>query len=153
MAVYFRWLFDFWDRSRSVQRWTTWRAFLNKSGLTNSAKSSSTHFFISIVIAQWVDAIVCKIHHNSLLRQSMINWTLNADLFLEIALACLMYPEDISFEIEMMVTRNTIRYHHFDLFWGVEEIAGGIKKPRVKWDDEEKCFINNKGIKKNKTQF
>jgi len=26
------------------------------------------------------------------------------------------YPEDVSFEIEMMITRNIIRYHHFDLF-------------------------------------
>ncbi|XP_025075670.1 sodium/potassium-transporting ATPase subunit alpha-like [Pogonomyrmex barbatus] len=49
-----------------------------------------TAFFISIVIVQLVDAMVCKTRRNSLLHQGMGNWILNLGLLLEIALACVI---------------------------------------------------------------
>ncbi|XP_018365109.1 PREDICTED: sodium/potassium-transporting ATPase subunit alpha-like isoform X2 [Trachymyrmex cornetzi] len=49
-----------------------------------------TAFFVSIVIAQVADAMVCKTRRNSLLRQGMGNWVLNLGLLLEIALACVV---------------------------------------------------------------
>ncbi|XP_011883537.1 PREDICTED: sodium/potassium-transporting ATPase subunit alpha-like [Vollenhovia emeryi] len=49
-----------------------------------------TAFFVSIVIAQLADAMVCKTRRNSLLRQGMGNWALNLGLLLEIALACVV---------------------------------------------------------------
>lgn len=49
-----------------------------------------TAFFVSIVIVQLADAMVCKTRRNSLLRQGMNNWVLNLGLLLEIGLACLI---------------------------------------------------------------
>ncbi|XP_050457527.1 sodium/potassium-transporting ATPase subunit alpha-like [Cataglyphis hispanica] len=49
-----------------------------------------TAFFVSIVIVQWADAIVCKTRRNSLLRQGMDNWNLNLGLLFEIILACVV---------------------------------------------------------------
>ncbi|XP_012535956.1 sodium/potassium-transporting ATPase subunit alpha [Monomorium pharaonis] len=49
-----------------------------------------TAFFVSIVIAQLADAMVCKTRRNSLLRQGMGNWALNLGLLLEIVLACVI---------------------------------------------------------------
>ncbi|EFN88446.1 Sodium/potassium-transporting ATPase subunit alpha [Harpegnathos saltator] len=49
-----------------------------------------TAFFVSIVIAQWADAMVCKTRRNSLLRQGMSNWVLNTGLLFEIGVACLV---------------------------------------------------------------
>ncbi|XP_014477897.1 PREDICTED: sodium/potassium-transporting ATPase subunit alpha-like [Dinoponera quadriceps] len=49
-----------------------------------------TAFFVSIVIAQVADVMVCKTRRNSLLRHGMGNWVLNLGLLLEIGLACLV---------------------------------------------------------------
>ena len=46
-----------------------------------------TAFFVSIVIVQWSDVIICKTRSLSIFRQGMNNWTLNFALIFETVLA------------------------------------------------------------------
>ena len=47
-------------------------------------------FFVSIVICQWADLIVCKTRRLSVFQQGMSNWCLNFGLFFETALAAFL---------------------------------------------------------------
>lgn len=49
-----------------------------------------TAFFVSIVIVQWTDLIICKTRRNSLITQGMNNWMLNFGLVFETILAALL---------------------------------------------------------------
>ncbi|XP_055950188.1 sodium/potassium-transporting ATPase subunit alpha-like isoform X2 [Argiope bruennichi] len=49
-----------------------------------------TAFFVSIVIVQWADLIICKTRRNSLIHQGMTNHVLNFGLFFETALAAFL---------------------------------------------------------------
>ncbi|KAF4516744.1 hypothetical protein B566_EDAN008435 [Ephemera danica] len=49
-----------------------------------------TAFFVSIVIVQWADLIICKTRRNSILHQGMNNWVLNFGLLFETALAAFL---------------------------------------------------------------
>jgi len=49
-----------------------------------------TAFFISIVVVQWTDLIICKTRRNSLFQQGMNNWMLNVGLVFETALAAIL---------------------------------------------------------------
>jgi len=49
-----------------------------------------TAFFISIVIVQWADLIICKTRRNSIVHQGMTNHVLNFGLFFETALAAFL---------------------------------------------------------------
>jgi len=49
-----------------------------------------TSFFVSIVIVQWADLIICKTRKNSVFTQGMTNWILNFGLIFETCLAAFM---------------------------------------------------------------
>ena len=49
-----------------------------------------TAFFVSIVIVQWADLIICKTRKNSVFQQGMKNMFLNFGLFFETALAAFL---------------------------------------------------------------
>merc|ERR1712170_387 len=49
-----------------------------------------TAFFVSIVVVQWADLIICKTRKLSVFHQGMSNWFMNFGLFFETALACLL---------------------------------------------------------------
>ncbi|CAL1279857.1 unnamed protein product [Larinioides sclopetarius] len=49
-----------------------------------------TAFFVSIVIVQWADLIICKTRRNSLIHQGMMNHVLNFGLCFETALAAFL---------------------------------------------------------------
>uniref|UniRef100_A0A1W7RA69 Sodium/potassium-transporting ATPase subunit alpha n=1 Tax=Hadrurus spadix TaxID=141984 RepID=A0A1W7RA69_9SCOR len=49
-----------------------------------------TAFFVSIVIVQWADLIICKTRRNSLLHQGMKNHALNFGIFFETVLAAFL---------------------------------------------------------------
>lgn len=49
-----------------------------------------TAFFVSIVVVQWADLIVCKTRRNSIIHQGMRNWALNFGLVFETALAAFL---------------------------------------------------------------
>jgi len=49
-----------------------------------------TAFFVSIVIVQWADLIICKTRKLSVFQQGMNNWILNFGLFFETALAAFL---------------------------------------------------------------
>merc|ERR1712242_174686 len=49
-----------------------------------------TAFFVSIVIVQWADLIICKTRKNSLFQQGMRNGMLNFGIFFETALAAFL---------------------------------------------------------------
>merc|ERR1719223_882794 len=49
-----------------------------------------TAFFVSIVVVQWTDLIICKTRRNSLVTQGMNNWMLNFGLVFETILVALL---------------------------------------------------------------
>jgi sodium/potassium-transporting ATPase subunit alpha len=49
-----------------------------------------TAFFVSIVVVQWVDLIICKTRRLSILSQGMDNWVLNFAIFFETFLAAFL---------------------------------------------------------------
>merc|ERR1712115_463649 len=49
-----------------------------------------TAFFVSIVVVQWADLIICKTRKNSVFQQGMKNHFMNFGLFFETALACFL---------------------------------------------------------------
>merc|ERR1719392_595373 len=49
-----------------------------------------TAFFVSIVIVQWADLIICKTRMNSVFQQGMKNWVMNFGLVFETLLAAFM---------------------------------------------------------------
>jgi len=49
-----------------------------------------TAFFVSIVIVQWADLIICKTRKLSVFQQGMNNWMLNFGIFFETALAAFL---------------------------------------------------------------
>merc|ERR1711971_924830 len=49
-----------------------------------------TAFFVSIVVVQWADLIICKTRKLSVFHQGMSNWFMNFGLFFETALACFL---------------------------------------------------------------
>ena len=49
-----------------------------------------TAFFVSIVVVQWADLIICKTRKLSVFQQGMSNWVMNFGLFFETALACVL---------------------------------------------------------------
>ena len=49
-----------------------------------------TAFFVSIVVVQWADLLICKTRKNSLFQQGLRNYMLNFGLFFETALAAFL---------------------------------------------------------------
>merc|ERR1712170_279576 len=49
-----------------------------------------TAFFVSIVVVQWADLIICKTRKNSVFQQGMKNWILNFGLVFETCLAAFL---------------------------------------------------------------
>merc|ERR1712073_134351 len=49
-----------------------------------------TAFFVSIVVVQWADLIICKTRKLPVFHQGMSNWFMNFGLFFETALACFL---------------------------------------------------------------
>merc|ERR1712076_295511 len=49
-----------------------------------------TAFFVSIVVVQWADLIICKTRKNSVFQQGMTNWVMNFGLIFETALAAFL---------------------------------------------------------------
>lgn len=49
-----------------------------------------TAFFVSIVIVQWADLIICKTRRNSIVHQGMRNYVLNFGLVFETILAAIL---------------------------------------------------------------
>ena len=49
-----------------------------------------TAFFVSIVVVQWADLIICKTRKNSVFQQGMNNWVMNFGLVFETVLAAFL---------------------------------------------------------------
>lgn len=49
-----------------------------------------TAFFVSIVVVQWTDLIICKTRRLSILHQGMDNWALNFGILFETVLAAFL---------------------------------------------------------------
>ena len=49
-----------------------------------------TAFFVSIVVVQWADLIICKTRKNSVFQQGMTNWVMNFGLVFETLLAAFL---------------------------------------------------------------
>merc|ERR1719220_824074 len=58
----------------------------------NALAKSNTAYFISIIVVQWADLMICKTRARSLFEQGMTNVFMNYSIFFETALgACLVY--------------------------------------------------------------
>ena len=55
--------------------------------LLNEAR---TGYFVSIVITQMIDLIMCKTRKNSIFQQGMGNWSLNFSIVFEVILTCIL---------------------------------------------------------------
>jgi len=62
----------------------TWD-YQSRMDLLNTARSG---YFISIVLTQLIDLIMCKTRKNSIFQQGMSNWSLNFSIFFEIIITC-----------------------------------------------------------------
>lgn len=82
-----------------------------------------TAFFVSIVVVQWADLIICKTRRNSIVHQGMRNWALNFGLIFETALAAFlsytpgmdkglrMYPlKWVPYNTQETYRTNVVRY-------------------------------------------
>eukprot|EP00096_Caligus_rogercresseyi_P010089 TRINITY_DN355_c0_g3_i2.p1 TRINITY_DN355_c0_g3~~TRINITY_DN355_c0_g3_i2.p1 ORF type:complete len:1001 (+),score=194.53 TRINITY_DN355_c0_g3_i2:94-3096(+) len=49
-----------------------------------------TAFFVSIVVVQWADLVICKTRKNSVFQQGMTNWVMNFGLVFETVLAAFL---------------------------------------------------------------
>lgn len=56
----------------------------------NIERGAQTSYFVSIVIVQWADLIICKTRVLSVFQQGMRNMTMNKALLFESALACVI---------------------------------------------------------------
>merc|ERR1719330_373562 len=65
------------------QEWT----YKNRKSLEYTCH---TAFFVSIVIVQWADLIICKTRKLSVFQQGMWNWIMNFGLIFETLLACFL---------------------------------------------------------------
>ncbi|CAK9303684.1 unnamed protein product [Gordionus sp. m RMFG-2023] len=65
------------------QEWT----YTNRKILEHTCH---TAFFVSIVVVQWADLIICKTRMNSLFKQGMRNWVLNFALVFETVVAAFL---------------------------------------------------------------
>lgn len=88
MKLFFKGLRPDWvDKDKVIkdsygQEWT----HDERKILTRKCYSS---FFLSIVLTQVADLIICKTRRLSLFQQGMTNWVLNAGIFAELSLAAL----------------------------------------------------------------
>jgi len=55
-----------------------------------SLRRAQTAYFVSIVIVQWADLLICKTRKLSIFQQGMTNWVLNAGLIEETILAAIV---------------------------------------------------------------
>ncbi|KAK4026766.1 hypothetical protein OUZ56_015793 [Daphnia magna] len=69
------------------QEWVLYNTYENRKQLEFTCH---TAFFISVVIVQWTDLIICKTRRNSLFQQGMRNHVLTFGLFFETAVACFL---------------------------------------------------------------
>lgn len=65
---------------------------INVRDRTTALAGANTAYFISIIIVQWADLMICKTRSRSLFEQGMTNVFMNYSLFFETCLgACLVY--------------------------------------------------------------
>ncbi|KAJ5069892.1 sodium/potassium-transporting atpase subunit alpha [Anaeramoeba ignava] len=75
------------------QDWVSKSTFINGmdyESRVNALKNAQTAFFVSIVIVQWADLLICKTRRLSIFQQGMKNKMLNFGLFSETFLAALL---------------------------------------------------------------
>jgi len=69
----------------------------------NALRSANTAYFISIIVVQWADLMICKTRSRSLFEQGMTNVFMNWSLFFETALgAFLCYVPVANIAVETM---------------------------------------------------
>jgi len=67
-----------------------------------------TAFFVSIVVVQWADLIICKTRMNSVYQQKMSNWYMNFALIFETLLACFFcYTPGMTYILRLYPVRFT----------------------------------------------
>uniref|UniRef100_A0AAQ6AI24 Sodium/potassium-transporting ATPase subunit alpha n=1 Tax=Amphiprion ocellaris TaxID=80972 RepID=A0AAQ6AI24_AMPOC len=92
-----------------------------------------TAFFVSIVVVQWADVIICKTRRNSVFQQGMKNKILIFGLFEETALAAfLSYCPGMDVALRMYPLKYVplphiiLRYNKVSLFWNVYNSNGSL---------------------------
>lgn len=77
----------------------TWD-YQSRKDLLNTARSG---YFVSVVVTQMIDLLMCKTRRNSIFEQGLDNWTLNFSLVIETILLCfLLYMPGVDKLISVM---------------------------------------------------
>ncbi|EDV45277.2 sodium/potassium-transporting ATPase subunit alpha [Drosophila erecta] len=79
---------------------------------------ASTGFFVSIVVTQVFDLLICKTRRNSILQQGMSNHVLNFALVLEIIIACIL--------CYVPVFEKTLRMYSIKFIWWIYALPFGL---------------------------
>ncbi|XP_022208920.1 sodium/potassium-transporting ATPase subunit alpha [Drosophila obscura] len=80
--------------------------------------TASTGFFVSIVVTQWCDLIICKTRRNSIIQQGMGNHVLNFSLVLETVIACVL--------CYMPGMKKALRMYPVKFLWWTYAIPFGV---------------------------
>jgi len=81
-------------------------------------RSAQTAYFVSIVIVQWADLLICKTRRLSIFQQGMKNWVLNSGLIEETILAaliCYVPPFNAIFGTEPIAVKHWLTGLPFSL--------------------------------------
>lgn len=93
--------------------------------------TASTGFFVSIVVTQWCDLIICKTRRNSIIHQGMRNHVLNLSLVVETAIACIIcYTPG---------TQKALRMYPVRLIWWIYAVPFGLLI--ILFDEGRRYFI------------
>ncbi|XP_043657317.1 sodium/potassium-transporting ATPase subunit alpha isoform X1 [Drosophila teissieri] len=91
---------------------------------------ASTGFFVSIVVTQVFDLLICKTRRNSILQQGMGNHVLNFALVLEIIIACLL--------CYVPVFEKALRMYSIKFIWWIYAFPFGLL---IFFFDESRRFL------------
>ncbi|KAH8418895.1 hypothetical protein KR009_002243 [Drosophila setifemur] len=80
--------------------------------------TAGTGFFVSIVVTQMFDLLICKTRRNSILKQRMGNHVLNFALIVEIIIACLL--------CYVPIFEKTLRMYSVKFIWWLYAVPFGL---------------------------
>ncbi|EDW54806.1 GM10716 [Drosophila sechellia] len=92
--------------------------------------TAGTGFFVSIVVTQVFDLLICKTRRNSILQQGMGNHVLNFALVLEFIIACLL--------CYVPVFEKTLRMYSIKFIWWIYAFPFGLL---IFFFDESRRFL------------
>ena len=122
-----------------------WRKWILASQTYDARKqleyTCHTAFFVSIVIVQWADLIICKTRRNSIVHQGMRNHVLNFGIFFETALAAfLSYTPGMDKGLRMYPLKYVRSWNFFQILWRIGDVMWRLTNSILIWTDSTGGF-------------